>query len=87
MIYLLYQLEGDLIVSGKIFGSGKGKNVLDHPLNSVLYLINSLLKRGKTLNAGDVILTGSIATTCWPEKGDSVEANINGLSPVKFFLK
>lgn len=83
----LDQLEGDLIVSGKIFGSGKGKNVLDHPLNSVLYLINSLLKRGKTLNAGDVILTGSIATTCWPEKGDSVEANINGLSPVKFFLK
>ena len=83
----LDQLEGDLIVSGEVFGSGKGKNVLQHPLNSILYLINSLIRRGRTLHEGEVILTGSIATTCWPKRGDSVEANIKGLSPVKFYVR
>ncbi len=83
----LDQLEGELILSGQVFGTGKGKNVLKHPLNSVLYLINSLLQRGRTLNEGDIILTGSIATTCWPKKGDTVEANIKGLNPVKFQIE
>ena len=82
----LDQLEGDLIVSNKVFGTGRGKNVLQHPLNSILYLINSLIQRGRTLNKGDIILTGSIATTCWPKKGDSVEVRIKGLNPVKIFV-
>ena len=83
----LDELEGELIVSGKVFGSGRGKNVLEHPLNSVLYLINSLVKRGRTLHKGEIILTGSIASTCWPNRGDSVEANIKGLNPVKFYVR
>ena len=78
----LDQLEGDLIVSGEVFGSGKGKNVLHHPLNSVLYLVNNLIKRGRNLYAGDIVLTGSISTTCWPKSGDKVEAHIEKLNSV-----
>ena len=80
----LSQLEGELIVSDKVFGKGIGKNVLQHPLNSVLYLINNLLKRGRNIFAGDIILTGSISLTCWPEKGDKVEAKIDKLGSVSF---
>jgi len=83
---LLDKIEGELVVSEKVFGTGVGKNVLEHPVNSVLYLINSLINRGRTLYKGDIILTGSIATTCWPKRGDSVEANMKGLKPVKFFV-
>jgi len=82
----LDQLTGKLFLSNKVFGEGTGKNVLGHPLNSVLYLINNLMSRGRTLYAGDIILTGSIATTCWPLNGDVVEAKIEGLKPAKFYV-
>ena len=78
----LDKLEGELIVSDKVFGRGKGKNVLHHPLNSVLYLVNNLIKRGRNLYAGDIVLTGSISTTCWPKSGDKVEAHIEKLNSV-----
>ena len=78
----LDKLEGELIVSGKIFGRGIGKNVLQHPLNSVLYLFNNLIKRGRKLYAGDIVLTGSISTTCWPKHGDKVEAHVHKLNTV-----
>ncbi len=61
-----------------------GKNVLQHPQNSVLYLVNNLIKRGRSLYAGDIVLTGSISTTCWPVVGDKVEANIDMLNSVSF---
>ncbi len=80
-------LQGELILSGKRFGVGSGKNVLEHPLNSVLYLANNLMKRGRSLNAGDIILTGSIATTCWPLNGDKVEAHIDNLKDVSFTVE
>ncbi len=78
----LDQLHGDIFLSGKKFGSGSGKNVLQHPLNSVLHLINNLMRRGKTLRSEDIILTGSIATTCWPTGGDLVEVKIDQLGCV-----
>ena len=80
----LDSLQGKLIVSGKEFGRGIGKNVLQHPLNSVLYLVNNLIKRGRILYSGDIVLTGSISTTCWPIHGDKVEAHIDMLNSVSF---
>ena len=74
-------LKGSLIVNGEVFGIGSGKNVLGHPLKALMWLANSLLKRGRTLNTGDIVMTGSIATTCWPTKGDTVVADIEGLKP------
>ena len=39
----------------------------------------------KTISpAGDIVLTGSISTTCWPIVGDKVEANIDMLNSVSF---
>ena len=78
----LDKLEGELIVSNSVYGRGVGKNVLLHPLNSVVYLVNNLIKRGRKLLAGDIVLTGSISTTCWPKIGDKVEANIEKLNSV-----
>jgi 2-keto-4-pentenoate hydratase len=78
----LDKLKGQLILSNNIFGQGIGKNVLQHPLNSVLYLVNNLIKRGRKLYAGDIVLTGSISTTCWPKSGDKVEARIDKLGSV-----
>ncbi|MBK5648930.1 MAG: hypothetical protein I4N51_19195, partial [Acinetobacter sp.] len=32
----------------------------DHPIRNYLWLVRTLLQQAKSLNAGDVILTGSI---------------------------
>ena len=80
----LDKLEGSLIMSGEIFGRGSGKNVLSHPLKALMWLANSLISRGRSLHSGDIIMTGSIATTCWPRVGDEVVADIEGLNPASF---
>tara|TARA_B100000749_G_scaffold29811_1_gene20817 strand:+ start:83 stop:862 length:780 start_codon:yes stop_codon:yes gene_type:complete len=77
----LDKLVGNLVMSNKTFGTGSGKNVLGHPLKALMWLANSLISRGRTLKSGDIIMTGSIATTCWPEVGDKVIADIEGLYP------
>ena len=46
----LDKLEGELIVSDKVFGRGKGKNVLHHPLNSVLLIQMVQLHKNKHIN-------------------------------------
>ena len=43
----------------KIIGEGNTKNVLQNPLNSGLWLINKISKKGETLLKGQFISTGT----------------------------
>ena len=78
----LDELEGKILISGHLFEKGSGYNVLGHPMKSLMWLVNSLIGRGRTLVTGDIILTGSIATTYWPLEGDRVSGEIKGLPTI-----
>ncbi len=82
----LAAVSGRLTVDGKPAGEGIGSNVLGGPLEVLALLANSLTRRGRTLAAGDIVMTGSLAVTVWPQPGETVQWEIDGVTPVQFVL-
>src|SRR5229473_1319907 len=48
-------------------GEGHGRDILGHPFNSVAWLATQLASRGAGLKAGQVVMTGSVMKTIFPE--------------------
>jgi 2-keto-4-pentenoate hydratase len=55
----LTAVRGRSLHDGKELASGTGANVMGNQLTSLAWLATQLLARGKTLRAGDLVLTGS----------------------------
>ena len=68
--------------NGEIVGTGAGGAVLGSPLNSLAWLANTLGERGEGLQAGQVILPGSITASIPFEPGDVINATMAGLGSV-----
>lgn len=62
--------------------SGVAGAVLGNPAMGVAWLANKLAAHGQTLEAGEIILSGSFTKPMWVEKGDTVHAEFNGLGAV-----
>jgi 2-keto-4-pentenoate hydratase len=52
-------------------GEGHGRDILGHPFNSVAWLATQLASRGVGLKAGQVVMTGSVMKTVFPEEAAS----------------
>jgi 2-keto-4-pentenoate hydratase len=63
----LAPLLGRATKDGEPFGEGYGRDILGHPFNSVAWLATHLAARGATLKAGQVVMTGSVMKTVFPE--------------------
>jgi 2-keto-4-pentenoate hydratase len=62
-------------------GEGHGRDILGHPFNSVAWLATQLGSRGVGLKAGQVVMTGSVMKTVFPEE----DANYRfDLGPIGF---
>jgi 2-keto-4-pentenoate hydratase len=48
-------------------GEGHGRDILGHPFNSVAWLATQLAWRGVGLKAGQVVMTGSVMKTVFPD--------------------
>lgn len=64
---------------GKELDRGKGADVLEHPLNAVVWLVQDLSRQGITLKKGDLISLGSFSKLMPPKPGLSVEVVYQGL--------
>ena len=64
-----------LIRNGTIEESGVAAAVLDHPANGVAWLANRLAPHGVSLEAGEVILSGSFTKPVFAEPGDTFVAD------------
>jgi 2-keto-4-pentenoate hydratase len=71
-----------MAINGSDVSSGRGGDVLGHPLEALAWLANGLAGRGQTLVAGAFVLLGSVVETRWVEAGDRVEIEIEGLGRV-----
>jgi 2-keto-4-pentenoate hydratase len=49
-------------------GEGYGRDILGHPFNSVAWLATQLASRGAGLRAGQVVMTGSVMKTVFPQE-------------------
>lgn len=75
-------LASQVLVNGKINDEGNTRDALGHPLNSVAFVANHLAQYGKTLKAGEVVMTGSALKTQFPSSGDTIIYRIEGLGDV-----
>ena len=78
----LLDVVGRALVNGDEAGRGTGADVLGHPHNALAWLANHLAARGKSLRAGEIVLTGSLVKTIWLDAGDTVLMELAGLGNV-----
>jgi 2-keto-4-pentenoate hydratase len=64
-------------------GEGYGRDILGHPFNSVAWLATQLASRGAGLKAGEVVMTGSVMKTVFPEADASYRFELEGIGVVE----
>lgn len=65
--------------NGAELDRGRGSDVLEHPLNAVVWLAQALQVDGVKLKVGDVLSLGSFSKLMPPKPGLAVQARYNGL--------
>lgn len=65
--------------NGEIVATGAGAAALGHPANAVAWLANTLGAHGIALEAGEVVLSGSLAAMVPVKAGDSLRVTIGGI--------
>jgi 2-keto-4-pentenoate hydratase len=79
----LADLCGTVRLNGVEIDRGHGRDVLGHPLVPLTWLANHLAGSGRALRAGDVVLTGSVAPTRFPQAGDMLSFDLGGVGTVE----
>jgi 2-keto-4-pentenoate hydratase len=65
--------------NGAELDRGRGSDVLEHPLNAVVWLAQALQADGVKLKVGDVLSLGSFSKLMPPKPGLAVQVRYNGL--------
>ena len=66
-----------------VLSSGKGSDILGHPLNAVVWLTGALRQQGLQLQPGQVVSLGSFAPLSPPKAGQKVTVQYEGLPGAK----
>jgi 2-keto-4-pentenoate hydratase len=70
-------------LNGAVVATGVGAAVLDHPLNSVVWLARKLGEYGRSLRAGELVMTGSLVRQFPLAPGDRARASFSGIGTVE----
>lgn len=69
-------------VNGEVVATNAGAEVMGNPANSLAFIANHLGRRGLSLRAGDLVMTGSVSKVLRPRAGDVVRATYTRLGSV-----
>lgn len=75
----LRDMEVLVMADGAEVDRGKGSDVLEHPLNAVVWLAKDLAKQGLALKPGDLVSLGSFSKLMPPKPGMAVQVIYQGL--------
>ena len=68
--------------NGEVVALGAGAAVLGHPAAAVAMLVNHLGRRGKSLPAGSLVLSGGATEAVAVQAGDNVTLRVQGMGSV-----
>jgi 2-keto-4-pentenoate hydratase len=79
----LTTIEARVSINGESVATGTGDAVLGNPLNSIVWLAGKLGAYGRSLKAGEIVMTGSFTRQFPIAPGDHVETMFSGLGSVQ----
>ena len=79
----LAPLLGRATKDGDLIGEGYGRDILGHPFNSVGMACHPVGSRGAALKAGQIVMTGSVMKTIFPEHDAHYRFDLEGLGSVE----
>jgi 2-keto-4-pentenoate hydratase len=72
-----------VIINGAVAATGTGDAVLGNPLNSLVWLSTKLAEFGRSLKAGEIIMSGSFTRQFPINPGDTIRAEFSGVGAVE----
>lgn len=78
----LAAVQGALYINRTLAGEGRGADVMGHPFEALTWLANHFAKRGKTVQKGAIVMTGSVIATKFVSPGDEVSFRAERLGEV-----
>lgn len=70
--------------NGEVVSVGCGAACMGHPLRAAYWLAKTMVSRGTSLHAGELILSGALGPMTAIRVGDHIEADCGSLGPVSF---
>jgi 2-keto-4-pentenoate hydratase len=71
--------EGVVYANDQVVDRGFGRDVLGDPFVALAWLANHLAARGECLQAGQVVMTGSLVTTRFPSEDTVFRYELGGI--------
>jgi 2-keto-4-pentenoate hydratase len=78
----LAAVEGIMHINDTVVGAGHGSDVMGHPFESLAWLANNLAARGKSMQAGDLVTTGTFVRLQYVQPGDVLRGSVQGLGEI-----
>lgn len=82
----LASAEGKATRDSASIGGGHGRDILGHPFNSVAWLARQLASRNEKLKAGQIVMTGSVMKTIFPDEAASFRFDLEGVGAVEVIV-
>ena len=76
-------IEARVIINGDSVATGTGDAVLGNPLNSLVWLSAKLAEFGRSLKAGEIIMSGSFTRQFPIKPGDTIRCEFFGIGHVE----
>lgn len=76
-------IEARVSINGSPVAAGTGDAVLGNPLNSIVWLAGKLGAYGRSLKAGEIVMTGSFTRQFPIAPGDRIETVFSGVGAVR----
>jgi 2-keto-4-pentenoate hydratase len=68
-------------------GEGHGRDILGHPFNSVAWVATQLNSRGVGLKAGQIVMTGAVMKTVFPDADAFYRFDLEGIGAVEVLVR
>jgi 2-keto-4-pentenoate hydratase len=79
----LLDLQGALICNGAVIETGVSRDAGGDPLAIVAWLAGALAERGRVLEPGQWVMTGSVVRTQFPKPGDVLSFKLGDFPPAE----
>jgi 2-keto-4-pentenoate hydratase len=83
----LAAIAGVVAVDGQEVDRGFGRDVLGHPFHPVAWLAGHLARSETPLRAGDIVMTGNLVTTKFPERPSTYRFDLVGVGSVELSIQ